>query len=147
MLMPIPICPYRDFQMAVSLNFVRFVWKGINSKDEKFVWFSVLFNAYQAFWRDFQLQQDKPYLAFTCSKATIKTLEQDINTPKQHCQKVFCCLYCYLWTYFLLSSSVFIVDFEHLNDGRQCQFRGFNNRYKVTINISKNSIRMRLFLQ
>ena len=30
---------------------------------------------------------------------------------------VLCCLYCYLATYFLLSSTVFIVDFEHLNDG------------------------------
>ena len=29
--------------------------------------------------RDFQLQQDKPYLAFTCPKATIKTLEQDLK--------------------------------------------------------------------
>ena len=42
----------------------------------------------------FQLQQDKRYLAFTCSKSTIKTLEQDmkhayswnlkINKPEQH---------------------------------------------------------------
>ena len=24
-LMPMPICPYRDFQMAVSLDFVSFV--------------------------------------------------------------------------------------------------------------------------
>ena len=27
----------------------------------------------------FELQQDKRYLAFTCSKSTIKTLEQDMK--------------------------------------------------------------------
>ena len=129
--MPISICLYRHLQVAVSLDFVSFVWKKrVSSRDEKFVRFSILFDAYQAFWRDFQSQRDKPYLPFTCSKATIKTLEQavkhvwcwnlKINAPKQHCQTVFCCLYCFLWTYFLLSSSVFIVDFKHLNDGREC---------------------------
>ena len=37
------------------------------------------FNAYHAFQRDFQLQQDKPYLVFTCSKSKIKALEQDMK--------------------------------------------------------------------
>ena len=78
--MPIPICQYRDFEVVISLDFVSFVWKeGVSSRDGKFVWFSIFFNAYQAFWRDFQSQQDKPYLTFTCSKATVKTLEQDIK--------------------------------------------------------------------
>ena len=27
MVMPMPICPYWDFQMAVSLDFVSFIWK------------------------------------------------------------------------------------------------------------------------
>ena len=27
MAMPMPVCPYRDFQMVVSLDFVSFVWK------------------------------------------------------------------------------------------------------------------------
>ena len=30
---------------------------------------------------------------------------------------------------FLLSSSVFIVDFENLNDGWECSLHDFNNRY------------------
>ena len=30
---------------------------------------------------------------------------------------------------FLLSSSVFIVEFEHLNDGWKCKLHDFNNRY------------------
>ena len=34
--------------------------------------------------RDFQLQQDKPYLAFTCPKATIKTL----RTRSEICLKL-----------------------------------------------------------
>ena len=78
--MPMSICPYQNFQMAVSLDFVSFVWKiRVSSRDEKFVWFSILFNVYQAFWRDYQLEQDKPYLALTCSKATMKTSEQDMK--------------------------------------------------------------------
>ena len=52
--------------------------EGVSSRDEKFVWFSIFFNSYQAFWQDFQSQQDKSYLAFTCPKATIKT-EQDMK--------------------------------------------------------------------
>ena len=42
---------------------------------------------------------------------------------------VLCCLYCYLATYFLLSSTVFIVDFEHLNDGQDANSMIFNNPY------------------
>ena len=95
--MPIPIlmqvCGCRDFQMTVYLGFFSFVWKeGACCRDENIVWFFILFNAYQAFWRDFQLQKDKRYLEFTCSKLTIKTVEQDTkhvwswnlktNTPK-----------------------------------------------------------------
>ena len=67
MTMTIPMCQYQDFEVALSMDFVSFVWKT--------VWFSILFNAYQAFWRDFQSQQDKPCLTFTYSKAAIKTLE------------------------------------------------------------------------
>ena len=78
--MPMSICPYQNFQMAVSLDFVGFVWKiRVSSRDEKFVWFSILFNVYQAFWRDYQLEQEKPYLALTCSNATMKTSEQDMK--------------------------------------------------------------------
>ena len=49
----------------------------------------------------------------------MRKVETEINTPKQHCQTAFCCL-CYLGTYFLLSSSIFIVEFEHLNNGWEC---------------------------
>ena len=78
--MPIPICQYRDFEVAVFwILSVQYGKEGVSSRDGKFVWFSIFFNAYQAFWRDFQSEQDKPYLSFICSKATIKTLEQDMK--------------------------------------------------------------------
>ena len=41
-------------------------------------WISIVFNAYQALWHDYQVNQittEQTYLAFTCSKPTIKTLE------------------------------------------------------------------------
>ena len=33
---------------------------------------------------------------------------------KVKAEKKFCCLYCYLWTYFTPCSSIFNVDFEHV---------------------------------
>ena len=136
--MPMPICSYRNFQMAVSkfrnpwILSVSYGKDGVSSRDEKFVWFSILFNAYQAFWQDFQFQQDKPYLAFACSKAAIKTTRYEIcrnwnwklKLKNKYTETTLSngvlCLYCYLWTYFLLSSVFFNVDFEDENDEWGC---------------------------
>ena len=51
----------------------------------------------------------------TCLKLNLKN-----KYTRTNCQTVFCCFYCYLWTYFLLGSSIFFVDFEHLNDEWKC---------------------------
>ena len=59
----------------------------------------------------------------TCLKLKLK-----INTPERHCQTVFCCLY------LLPGSNVFIVDFEHLNDGWECCVFIFAIAIQVTIN-------------
>ena len=72
-------CQYRYANSEISkwpfpwILSVSYGKEGVSSKDRKFVW-----NTCQAFWRDFQSQQGKPYLAFASSKATIKTLEQKI---------------------------------------------------------------------
>ena len=156
-------CQYRYVNTEISkwpfpwILSVSYGKEEVSSGDGKLVWFSTLFNAYQAFRRDFQLQQDRLYLAFTCSKATIKTLEQDmkhvwswnltINTPKQHFQTVFCCLCCYLWTHFILSYSVYSSSVLVF-----CWLWAPNSiiltiPIQLTINISKNLRRTRLFLQ
>ena len=84
-------------------------------------------------------------LAFTCSKLTIETLQQDVeyvqsynkdtrttpSMPKYDFNKVaqlnwnrtsawmasFWCLYCQLWTYSTSCCSVSIVNFEHVIAG------------------------------
>ena len=77
--MPIPLlrCPCWDFQIVIRS--VSYGKDGVCCRDEN-VWFSILLDAHQAFWRDIQLQQVKPYLTFIGSKPTIITLEQDIKT-------------------------------------------------------------------
>ena len=60
------------------------------------------------FWNEAPVSQP----AFTFSKLAIETLEQDVTrtTPLTS----FWFLYCYFWTYFKSSSSVSIVNFEHV---------------------------------
>ena len=59
---------------------------------------------------------------------------------------MFCCLYYYIWTYFLPGSSVFIVDFEHLNDRWECCACILTIAILVAISSSESLTRTRLFL-
>ena len=124
-------CQYRYAHTRISkwpfpyILSVSYAKEGVTSRDQKFVWFSIFFNAYQAFWRDFHVKGNNKKIRTryeTCLKLKLKKQIHGniVIRTKQHCQTVFCFLYCYLWKYFLLSSSVFIADFEHLNDGREC---------------------------
>ena len=62
-------------------------------------------------------------LPFTCSKLTIKTLEQRWHRFKFNNKGTrtpmasFWCLYCQLWTYSTAWSSVFTFNFEHVITG------------------------------
>ena len=118
-------------QKLWKVFFILYGKEGVSSRDGQFVWFSIFFNAYQAFWCGFQSQQDKPYLAFICM---FKGNNKNIRTRHEICLKLklknkytettlsngVLMSLLLLWTYLLLSSSVFIVDFEHLNDAREC---------------------------
>ena len=63
------------FSWILSVLFVK--KEGVCCRDGKIVWFFTLFNAYMAFWRNSNYK--KTNLPFTCSKSTIRTLEQDVK--------------------------------------------------------------------
>ena len=67
--------------IAKSVRILSVVYgkEGVGCRYENIVWFLILFNANQTFPYDSQLQQDKPYLAFTCLNLIIKTLERDMK--------------------------------------------------------------------
>ena len=167
---PIPLlrCPCWDFQIAIWS--VLYGKDGVYCRDENIVWFSILLDAHQAFWRDIQLQQVKPYLIFIDSKPTIITLEQDIKTCLKLKLKnkstrtlltlnVFLtwiyCFYCWLWT----SKWRIVMLRVHFNDrytsdhqkvwqGRVCFYSSLpeysEQSYKSISGISKKKISLKL---
>ena len=53
-------------------------------------------------------------LTFTCSKSTIQTLEK-VDDVIDEINDVVLVIFCYLWTYFTIFSTVYIYNFEQVN--------------------------------
>ena len=79
--MPISICLYRHLQVAVSLDFVSFVWKKrVSSRDEKFVRFSILFDAISGLLTRFPITARQTLLAIYMFKGNNKNIRTSCKT-------------------------------------------------------------------